>query len=133
MRTRLTSAVLITLTAAALLTGCSVSAHVGIGNGSANSSTPSDDSTDAATDDGAVTVTSTAISTLAEDALEKSVGSRPAIDCGDDDVEVVNGNVVECVLTDPSSGGTYDTEVTISGVEGTKYSVDVQVAQTANE
>ena len=41
-----------------------------------------------------------------------------------------SGEVVECELTDPASGNVYDTTVTLSDVDGTKYHVDVQVAET---
>ncbi len=77
---------------------------------------------------GPLTVTPSAIATLAEDALEKAVGTRPKLDCGTANVPVVVGTVVNCVLTDPATSKTMNTAVTITKVDGSNYSVDVKVA-----
>lgn len=64
----------------------------------------------------------------AEDALEKQVGSRPDIDCGTEVIDLVTGTVVPCILTDPTSGEQFDAPVTIEGVDGSNYTIGVQVA-----
>ncbi|MBX3087660.1 MAG: DUF4333 domain-containing protein [Cryobacterium sp.] len=79
------------------------------------------------------TVPASSVATAAENALEATVGSRPEVDCGDDDVPLVDGTVVDCVLTDPATGKTYDTTVKISEVKGTNYRVDVDVAPQPRE
>lgn len=90
----------------ALLSGCSVSANL--------------------------TASADSVAAVAEDALEETVGMRPQIDCGNESIDLVEGNTVLCVLTDPSSGSEYDTTVTITEVSGSSYSVGVEVADTAN-
>lgn len=77
-----------------------------------------------------LTVSADEVANTAENALEAQVGSRPDIDCGADDVALVNGTVVDCVLTDPATSAEYDAVVTISEVDGTKYRVDVTVADS---
>lgn len=79
-----------------------------------------------------LTVSAASVAKAAEDALEAQVGSRPDIVCGDADakVDLVNGTVVDCVLTDPATTSVFDAQVTIDKVEGTNYRVDVQVANT---
>ena len=91
-----------------LLTGCSFSASAGL------------------------TVPASDIADAAAGALEEQVGTRPDLDCGDERVKLIDETTVDCTLTDPSSGSEYDAVVTISDVEGTKYHVAVQVADTAN-
>lgn len=80
---------------------------------------------------GCTTVTLTAqaedIATTAEDALEQQVGSRPEIDCGTGEVELKVGLVLDCVLTDPASGEQFEAPVTIEAIDGTNYTVGVQV------
>lgn len=68
----------------------------------------------------------------AKDALEEQVGQRPEIDCGDEDIEVVEGESVTCLLTDTNTGSEMDTTVTFETVDGTDFSLDVQVADTVN-
>jgi hypothetical protein len=80
---------------------------------------------------GTPTVPADGLADLAEDALEEEVGQRPEIDCGSEDIEVVEGDEVTCVLTDPATGSEYDTVVSFTGVDGTEYDIDVQVADTA--
>jgi hypothetical protein len=80
---------------------------------------------------GTPTVPADDLADLAEDALEEEVGQRPEIDCGSEDIEVVEGDEVTCVLTDPATGSEYDTVVSFTGVDGTEYDIDVQVADTA--
>lgn len=107
---KLISTVFVAAGAAVMLAGCTFSA-------SANYTVPAGDVAD-----------------VSAQALQDQLGAEepPGLDCGDDDVDVVVGTTVDCVLTDPGSGEEYDTVVTISKVDGTKYSVDVQVADTAN-
>lgn len=92
--------------AAALLTGCTVSAD-------ANLTVPASD-----------------IADTAAGALEEQIGIRPEMDCGDNQVDLVDGTVVDCVLTDPNTGSTFDAPVTIDEVDGTNYTVSVEVAET---
>lgn len=68
------------------------------------------------------------IAATAETALEQSVGSRPSIDCGTGTIELRKGLVVDCVLTDPETGERFDSPVTIDKIDGTEYSISVQVA-----
>lgn len=75
------------------------------------------------------TVPATTIAETAEGALEQQVGSRPDVDCGTEDVEVRKGAVVDCVLTDPATGDRFEAPVTIESVDGTEYSIGVQVAE----
>ena len=64
-------------------------------------------------------------------ALQDQVGAPepPAMDCGDEDIDLVEGTVVDCVLTDPDSGTEYDSTVTLSDVDGTDFHISVEVAQ----
>jgi hypothetical protein len=75
-----------------------------------------------------LTVPASKIAQDAEGALAE-IGEAD-VDCGEDDVDLVNGEVVECELTDPASGNVYGTTVTLSDVDGTDYHVDVKVAET---
>lgn len=101
---------LVALPASLLLAGCSFSASA-----SASLTVPASD-----------------IEDTAAGALEEQVGTRPDLDCGDERVKLIDDTTIDCTLTDPSSGSEYDAVVTISDVEGTKYHVAVQVADTAN-
>lgn len=75
-----------------------------------------------------LTVSPEALATKAEDALEKEIGSRPEIDCGTTSIDLVDGKLTVCDLTDPSSGNVYATDVTIRNVDGTRFGIDVKVA-----
>lgn len=79
---------------------------------------------------GGITLTSTAevIADTAENALEAQVGSRPDIDCGTGEVTITKGAKFDCELTDPATGEIYESPVTISAVDGTDFTVSVQVA-----
>lgn len=74
-----------------------------------------------------LTVPASKIAEDAEGALAE-IGEAD-VDCGEENVDLVDGEVVECELTDPASGNVYDTTVTLSDVDGTKYHVDVKVAE----
>jgi hypothetical protein len=73
-----------------------------------------------------LTVPASTIATDAERALAE-IGEAD-VDCGDGSVGLVDGEVVECELTDPATGTLYDLTVTLSEVDGTDYHVDVKVA-----
>ncbi|ACQ78630.1 conserved hypothetical protein [Beutenbergia cavernae DSM 12333] len=77
-----------------------------------------------------LTVSPDTVADLAEDALEEQVGERPEIDCGDEQIDLLNDVEVACELTDPASGNTYDATVTVSDVDGTDFRVNVQVADS---
>ncbi|MCY7413170.1 MAG: DUF4333 domain-containing protein [Salinibacterium sp.] len=106
MHTRIAQSLILFAAAATLLTGCSVTG------------TPTADPAD--------------VAATAADALEQQVGSRPEMDCGTTTIEIVEGAVVDCVLTDPETGLEYDAPVTISEVDGLDYVVNVQVAAKPN-
>ena len=106
MNKRIAETLIVCAAAATLLTGCSFSG------------TPTADPAD--------------VAATAADALEQQVGSRPEMDCGTETVEIVSGTVVNCVLTDPETGLTYDAPVTISDVDGLDYVVNVDVAAEPN-
>jgi len=104
MRTRSLASLAIAATSIALLAGCTASASL--------------------------TVPADSVATQAAEALEAQIGSLPEMDCGDDAVKLIDGTVVDCILTDPATGSQYDAPVTISGVDGLKYKVNVEVADT---
>lgn len=106
MRISLVVSVVVGVVAMGALSGCSV-------NASANLTVPGSDIADSAAG-----------------ALEEQIGIRPEMDCGDEQVDLVDGTVVDCVLTDPSTESTFDAPVTISDVDGTEYKVSVEVADT---
>lgn len=80
-----------------------------------------------------LTVSPSDVADSAAGALEEQIGIRPDMDCGDAQVDLVDGTVVDCVLTDPNTGSTFDAPVTIDGVDGTEYRVSVDVAETPRE
>jgi hypothetical protein len=63
-------------------------------------------------------------------ALQKEVGTAttPKVDCGEAAIDLKVGKKVHCDVTDPSNGDVYDSVVTITNVNGLKYSIDVKVA-----
>ncbi len=79
-----------------------------------------------------LTVPAEQVADTAETALEQEIGARPEIDCGSAAVDLVDGTVVDCLLIDPASGAEFDATVTIDGVEGTNYTVNVKVADEPN-
>jgi hypothetical protein len=72
------------------------------------------------------------VATAVEDKLEETVGSRPDVDCGDDDVKLEVTATLTCLLTDPTSGLEYDVVVTFTKVTGTDYEFDFKVADSPN-
>ncbi|MGO2521367.1 MAG: DUF4333 domain-containing protein [Microbacterium sp.] len=81
-----------------------------------------------------LTTPAQSVADQAAQALQDQLGTdfAPEMNCGDDDIALVNGTEVDCILTDPSNGFEYDTTVTLSEVDGTNFHIDVQVAETAN-
>lgn len=69
------------------------------------------------------------VASVASDALAQQIGQAPDdLSCGDEDVALEKDNTVDCVLT--HGGQEFDTEVTITEVDGLDYRIDVQVAET---
>lgn len=93
------------ITLAAALTGCSASANF--------------------------TVDPDAFATEVANTLQQQVGADtpPNIDCGDESIDIVEGETVECELTVPDVTDIWDTTVTITEVDGTEYGFDVEVAE----
>jgi len=102
-----------------LLSGCSFSAGAGTTGHRVN-------------DD--VVATKASFEKLVATSLAKMVdnGVTPSIDCGSDDIKLVNGRVQNCELSTADSPGTvYDVEVTISDVKNyDDYHIAVQVADS---
>jgi len=73
------------------------------------------------------TVSADAFATTVADALEETVGQRPDVDCGDDAIDVVDGDEVHCDVSTPGYDVVYDSAVTISTDGGDDYSVAVEV------
>lgn len=65
--------------------------------------------------------------TVIADALEKSVGQRPVVKCGDDSIDVVDGEEVHCDIGAEGDDTVYDSVTTISTDGGGDYSVHVEV------
>jgi len=78
------------------------------------------------------TVAGSDVATAVEDKLEEQVGTRPDVDCGDDDVQLEVTATLTCLLTDPGSGLEYDVVVTFTKVTGTDYEFDFKVADSPN-
>ncbi len=72
------------------------------------------------------TVPAGSIAKEAENIFEAEVGSRPAVDCGEAEVKLVDGTELECVLTDPATDIRYPAYLTISEVDGTNYRLSVE-------
>ena len=81
---------------------------------------------------GNLTIPAERVAEQAASALQEQTGNPepPEVDCGDDSVDLKDGEVVDCVLTDPTNGTDYATTVTLSNVDGTNFDIDVQVADT---
>lgn len=77
-----------------------------------------------------VTDTQQNIAESAETALENQAGIRPEIDCGTETIELRNGLVVNCVLTDPTTDEDFATSITIIGLDGADYEMGIEVAAT---
>ncbi len=110
MRSRILSLAVIAGAAAVLLSGCNFSFTPQI-----------------------PTVAGSDVATAVEDKLEETVGSRPDVDCGDDDVKLEVTATLTCLLTDPGSGLEYDVVVTFTEVTGTDYKFDFKVADSPEQ
>ncbi|WP_159498773.1 hypothetical protein [Microbacterium sp. 18062] len=69
---------------------------------------------------------------ISEQATEALHQSNPEleiveIDCGDGNVDLVEGEIVDCVATDTTSGAELGAKVTLSDVEGTSYHLSVKI------
>lgn len=72
------------------------------------------------------TVSALTIATQAEDVFEQTVGMRPVVDCGTEDVALTEGKHLDCVLTDPATGLKYEASVDLTEVQGTEYKITVE-------
>jgi hypothetical protein len=80
------------------------------------------------------TVSGEELADLAADALEKETGSRPDLDCGDDDsIIVTQDKEVDCVATSTETGAEYAATITFTSVEGRDYEISVEVASEPND
>ena len=73
------------------------------------------------------TVSPSGFESVVADALEREVGQRPLVDCGADPIDLVEGNTVHCDIGAEGDTTVYDSAVEVRDVDGTDYSVRVQV------
>lgn len=78
-------------------------------------------------------VSATEFEAVAAGPLSEQWDSVAAIECGKDDIALVEGTVVDCVSHNPNSALDYETTVTITAVTGSKYTVDVVVGDVISE
>lgn len=75
-----------------------------------------------------MSVPSEQIASTAADSLDKELGIRPEVDCGNTPVEIFEGNKIRCEIIEPSNLSVYGANVTIRYYgEGTTFGVDVSV------
>jgi hypothetical protein len=76
-----------------------------------------------------LTVPAASVAKTAAAQLQKQVGTDqpPKIDCGDKQVDLVKGKKLDCTLTDPANGTKLPVAITITKVDGLKYSIDAEV------
>jgi len=74
------------------------------------------------------TVSPAKFESVVADALETSVGQRPQVDCGDDAIDLQDGNTVHCDIGAAGDPTVYDSTVEVRDVSGAEYSVHVDVA-----
>ena len=82
---------------------------------------------------GTPTVSATEFEAVAAGPLSEQWDSVVAIECGTDDIAIVEGTVVDCIAHNPNSALDYETAVTITSVDGSKYSVDVVVGDVISD
>jgi hypothetical protein len=83
---------------------------------------------DSAKGDSAVpTVPASKIDDLAASSIEQSSGERPTIDCGAQDLPIVQGNVFDCTATSTVTGDVYSATITVTTVQGDDFHIDVQI------
>ena len=75
------------------------------------------------------TVSGEELAEAAADALEGELGSRPDMDCGDEDIIVSVDKEVDCTATDPATGTEYDATVTFTGVDGDEWNIAVEMGE----
>ena len=73
------------------------------------------------------TVSADAFATTVADALEETVGQRPDVDCGDDAIDVVDGEEVHCDVNTPGYDVVYDSVSVVNTDDGENYTVSVTV------
>lgn len=72
------------------------------------------------------------IAETAEQALEDAYDVSFSVDCGNDDVELDEGENVDCVATERETDLEYDADVEITDVNGDRYEIEVELADEAN-
>lgn len=80
-----------------------------------------------------LTVPAEKVAELAAQALGKQWQTEPTVDCGDDSVDAVEGTEVECVASNPKSGLDYPATVTITKVDGAKFTIGVETGSAIVE
>jgi len=73
------------------------------------------------------TVSADKFATSVADALEEQVGTRPDVDCGDDAIDVVDGEEVHCDVNTPGYDVVYDSVSVVNTDDGEDYTVSVTV------
>lgn len=74
-----------------------------------------------------LTIAAEDVADLAAEALEAQWGALPTVDCGTGSVDAVVDTVVDCTATNPNSGLDYPATVTITEVNGSDYTIGVEV------
>jgi hypothetical protein len=101
-----TALIVLSLASAATLSGCSFHANL--------------------------TVPATSVATATAEALLTATDYDFEVDCGDDNVDLVDGTEVECTATDPANSREYEVTSTINEVDGTKYTVSTHMENTSD-
>jgi len=73
------------------------------------------------------TVSADKFATSVADALEEQVGTRPDVDCGDNAIDVVDGEEVHCDVNTPGYDVVYDSVSVVNTDDGENYTVSVTV------
>ena len=81
---------------------------------------------------GPPTIDADDIADTAEQALEDEFDARYRLDCGDDEVKLVEDEQIDCTATSRDTDLEYDAEVTITDVSSNKYEIEVELADEAN-
>lgn len=79
------------------------------------------------------TVSAADFESVAAGPLSEQWDSVAAIQCGREDIAVVEGTTVDCIAHNPNSALDYRTAVTITSVKGSKYTVDVVVGDVITD
>lgn len=70
---------------------------------------------------------------LAVQALAEQWDAEPTVDCGKENVDLLEGTAVDCVAHNPNSALDYPATVTITEVKGSKYSIDVALGAAISD